>query len=152
MLRFITFIMLNQMTCTASFILLAFALFWLGQQNLLCHKGHSGYVVINRQPFLKAMVMEVDHSVAWARRFPFVVTACQSGQAAPFDLHISLQLGAQGYRNKRWAQPPLAIWAWEEKFWFQENYMGNFALKGYGKVELVIFCETTFYKQHDMTI
>ena len=25
-------------------------------------------------------------------------------------------------------------------------------LKGYGKVELVIFCETTFYKQHDMTI
>ena len=26
------------------------------------------------------------------------------------------------------------------------------ALKGYGKVELVIFCETTFYKQHDMTI
>ena len=29
---------------------------------------------------------------------------------------------------------------------------GKLFLKGYGKVELVIFCETTFYKQHDMTI
>ena len=25
-------------------------------------------------------------------------------------------------------------------------------VKGYGKVELVIICETTFYKQHDLTI
>ena len=33
----------------------------------------------------------------------------------------------------------------------REPSLGTFK-KGYGKVELVIFCETTFYKQHNMTI
>ena len=52
-------------------------------------------------------------------------------------------------------ESPAVIGEKGEKFWRNDMCLYlelDLGLKGYRKVELVIFCETTFYKQHDMII